>query len=81
MSVGRVGCCKNGTGPFGYTTYQEAIGNPRINYRTEFYHLFAQDDWKITARLKLNYGVRYDLYNVPRAFPDGLGAERACGYQ
>lgn len=60
----------NGTAPAGYTTYQETIGNPEINYRTEFYHLFAQDDWKVTPRFKLNYGLRYDLYNVPRANPN-----------
>jgi hypothetical protein len=26
---------------------------------------FAQDDWKITRKLSLNLGVRYDLYNFP----------------
>ena len=26
---------------------------------------FAQDDWKITRRLTLNLGIRYDLYNFP----------------
>lgn len=59
---------KSGAKPFGYTQYREAVGDPFIAYDTEFYHLFAQDDWKITPRFKLNYGVRYDLYNVPNAF-------------
>src|SRR5260370_21041132 len=26
---------------------------------------FVQDDWKITPRLTLNLGVRYDLYTQP----------------
>ena len=29
--------------------------------------MFAQDDWKITRKLKFNYGLRYDLYNIPEA--------------
>jgi hypothetical protein len=31
--------------------------------------LFAQDDWKATRRLKINYGLRYDLYQIPKADP------------
>ena len=58
---------RNGTATAGYTTYQETIGNPEVSYKTEFYQAFAQDDWKVTPRLKINYGVRYDLYNVPAA--------------
>jgi hypothetical protein len=27
----------------------------------------VQDDWKITRKLKFNYGARYDLYRIPRA--------------
>jgi hypothetical protein len=62
---------KSGKSPFGYTNYTEAIGNPNINYRSTFYQFFAQDDWKVTSRLKINYGLRYDLYKVPRADPQG----------
>lgn len=58
---------KNGTDPFGYTNYTAAFGDPEIEYKTFFYNFFAQDDWKVTPKLKLNYGVRYDLYKVPEA--------------
>lgn len=58
---------KSGLKPFGYTQYREAVGDPFIAYQTQFYHAFAQDDWKVTPRLKVNYGLRYDLYNVPNA--------------
>jgi hypothetical protein len=58
---------KNGLNPFGYSNYQEASGNPQIIFRSTFYNAFAQDDWKITRNLKLNFGVRYDLYDVPEA--------------
>ena len=36
-------------------------------FRSVFYNVFGQDDWKVTPRLKINYGVRYDLYDVPQA--------------
>ncbi len=53
-----------------YTSYLEAFGNPDIDYQSTFYNFFAQDDWKATRRLKINYGVRYDLYDIPDAFAD-----------
>jgi hypothetical protein len=59
----------NGSAPLGYTNYSEAFGNPDLIFRSTFYNFFAQDDWKITRKMKLNYGVRYDLYDVPKADP------------
>ena len=32
-----------------------------------FYGMFVQDDWQIAPRLKLLYGLRYDLFDVPEA--------------
>lgn len=57
----------NGSAPRGYTNYIEAFGNPAIEYNSTFYNFFVQDDWKATRKLKVNYGVRYDLYDVPDA--------------
>ena len=57
----------NGTNTRSYTQYIEAIGNPEISFKSTFYNFFAQDDWKVTQRLKFNYGLRYDLYDVPKA--------------
>ncbi|MFN6963178.1 MAG: TonB-dependent receptor domain-containing protein [Pyrinomonadaceae bacterium] len=50
-----------------YTNYVEAFGDPNIEYQSAFYNLFAQDDWKVTRKLKVNYGLRYDLYDIPDA--------------
>lgn len=58
---------RNGTAPRGYTNYIEAFGSPEIKYKSTFYNFFAQDDWKATRQLKINYGVRYDLYDIPDA--------------
>ena len=58
---------KNGVNVRSYTNYVEAFGNPDIEYKSTFYNLFAQDDWRVTRRLKFNFGVRYDLYDIPKA--------------
>jgi len=63
---------RNGTAPRGYTNYIEAFGTPEIKYKSTFYNFFAQDDWKATRKLKINYGVRYDLYDIPDARSDSL---------
>lgn len=54
---------------FGYNNYAQTIGNPEIEYRSTFVNLFAQDDWKVNRKLKVSYGLRYDLYDVPNGNP------------
>jgi hypothetical protein len=54
----------------GYTTFTQTLGDAEIEYNSTFYNFFAQDDWKATRRLKINYGLRYDLYDIPEGNPD-----------
>lgn len=58
-----------------YTSYAETIGDPEFEYNTEFYNFFAQDDWKVNQKLKLNFGIRYDLYNIPDGIAEAPLAE------
>ena len=52
---------------YGYTQYQESFGDSETSLQSTYWNFFLQDDWKTTRRLKINYGLRYDLYVVPDA--------------
>ena len=59
---------KAGLNPFSYTTMTQLQGNLDFNMSTNIFSAFVQDDWQISSRVKLLYGLRYDLYN----YPEGL---------
>jgi hypothetical protein len=63
---------KSGANPFGYSTLVQTFGDLDISYNSRFYGFFVQDDWQMTPRIKLLYGVRYDLFDVPQAVPYAL---------
>jgi hypothetical protein len=56
---------RSGASPFGYTSFQQFVGNPTYEYNTRMYGGFVQDDWRLTSALKVLYGVRYDTYTPP----------------
>jgi hypothetical protein len=58
---------RSGVNPYSYSRYAESFGEPGVPYRATYWNVFAQDDWKVTRRLKVNYGLRYDLYQIPKA--------------
>ena len=60
---------QNGTNKYGYTSLQQQFGNVSASYNSGFYGFFVQDDWQVSPQLKVLYGVRYDLFNVPSARP------------
>ncbi len=60
--------------PNSYTQYSETFGDPNGADAAPFWSFFAQDDWKLDQRLKINYGIRYDLYQMPKADPSSLFA-------
>ena len=56
---------RSGANPFGYTSFQQFVGNPTYEYDTRMYGGFVQDDWRLTPALKVLYGLRYDTYTPP----------------
>ncbi|MBZ5529436.1 MAG: TonB-dependent receptor [Acidobacteriia bacterium] len=47
------------------TTFIQGIGNSKRPFSNKTFGFFAQDSWRITHRLTMNYGVRYDLELTP----------------
>ena len=66
-SIASYNAAKSGQNPLGYTNLQQLFGNRTAAYNSAFYGLFAQDDWQVAPRLKVLYGIRYDVFDVPSA--------------
>lgn len=57
-----------------YSSFVQGFGSPKFALATQDYGFFAQDDWKITPRLILNLGLRYDYQHIPPPFPSLVSA-------
>ncbi|HEY6254009.1 MAG TPA: TonB-dependent receptor, partial [Candidatus Angelobacter sp.] len=51
-----------------YSNFTQGIGTPGLEFTTNDYALFAQDDWKILPRLSLSFGLRYEYQMMPKPF-------------
>ena len=64
------------------TTYIQGIGNSNQPFDNLPFGFFAQDTWKLTPKLTLNYGLRYDVEISPLFAPAtslNAAAENALG--
>jgi outer membrane receptor protein involved in Fe transport len=66
---GHFPCSRNASGAIVQTpacTLTLPVGSPTFarNYRYRDFAIYAQDSWKITPRLTLNYGLRYEYFGV-----------------
>jgi hypothetical protein len=59
-------------------TYLDSVVQPNLQGYDPAYAFYAQDDWKVSSRLTINYGLRYELHpkfydhlnNISNFLPD-----------
>ncbi len=51
-----------------YNSYYQGFGPSTFDLSTLDYGFFVQDDWKLTPRLTVNLGARYDYERLPGPF-------------
>ncbi len=56
----------NTAGNKDWSTYTQTIGNPEVDLYMTDYSFFVQDQYKVTPRLTLNLGMRYDYTSLPQ---------------
>ncbi|HEY0172481.1 MAG TPA: carboxypeptidase regulatory-like domain-containing protein [Pyrinomonadaceae bacterium] len=63
-----------------YNSFAQAFGLTQYQFSTPDYAFFIQDDWRVTPRLTLNLGLRYDYqsYSEPQ-LPNTLTPTFAAG--
>jgi hypothetical protein len=66
-SVANYLLAQSGTNGKAYSTFTQFIGNPDFDMTTGMYGVFIQDDWKIARSVKVLFGVRYDVFDLPDA--------------
>jgi hypothetical protein len=56
------------------TTAVSGIGRGDENSRTNWFHVFAQDDWRMRSNLTINLGLRYEYNQHMRAVDNRLSS-------
>jgi len=60
------------------STFIQGLGDPNAQFTNNILGFFAQDSWRISPKLTLNYGIRYDLELMPG--PTALTPAAQAGY-
>jgi hypothetical protein len=52
-----------------YTSpYSQGVGGTTFSFNSNYYNFFFQDDWRVSPRLTLNLGLRYEYQQFPKPF-------------
>ncbi len=49
-----------------WNTYSQTFGNPILDTNLMMYGFYAQDQFRVSSNLILNFGVRYDYTHIPQ---------------
>lgn len=61
-----------------WSSFTQGFGIPGVEFTTGDFALFAEDNWKVSPRLKLTAGVRWEYEKLPTPF-DNLSNPAAAG--
>jgi len=64
----------------GHTGYTESAAPPPQEMADKILSFYAQDDWKLTRRLTVQYGLRFEHYGKPYSPPYGLAQFNPATY-
>jgi outer membrane receptor protein involved in Fe transport len=56
----------NTTGAKNWSSYSQGFGSPIVDITLKDLGLFAQDQWRVTPNLTVNYGIRYEHTWIPQ---------------
>jgi hypothetical protein len=58
----------NQASKYKYTSFTQGFGTPGLEFQTSDYAFFAEDSWKLTKRLNVTYGLRWEYEQIPTPF-------------
>ncbi|MCU1232496.1 MAG: hypothetical protein JWP63_463 [Candidatus Solibacter sp.] len=63
----------NSTGAKSWQGYSQRFGDAIVDITTRDFAVFAQDQWRVTANLTVNLGLRYDYAALPQPISQSVG--------
>ena len=58
-----------------YTSFIQGFGTPGLEFQTSDYAFFVEDNWKVSKRLSVTAGVRYEYEQLPNPVANLINAD------